>query len=160
MDTKREFILETERLIIYPLTDDEMRALIDAQENPDLKQAYTEMLQGCLLHPEARIWNAIWNIELREQAGTVVGDMSFKGLGDDGTVEIGYGTRAGYCNKGYMTEAVKRITQWALAQEGVARVEAETAPDNIASQRVLAKAGFIPNGQMGEEGPRFVYAGV
>jgi len=31
-----------------------------------------------------------------------------------------------------------------------------TDPDNKASQRVLAKAGFIANGVMGLEGPRFV----
>ena len=36
------------------------------------------------------------------------------------------------------------------------RVEAETEPDNAASQRVLAKCGFVPNGIVGEEGPRYV----
>ena len=30
---------------------------------------------------------------------------------------------------------------------------------NFASQRVLAKAGFLPNGQMGEEGPRYTWHG-
>lgn len=35
-------------------------------------------------------------------------------------------------------------------------VEAETAPDNKASQRILEKCGFVPDGTMGEEGPRFV----
>lgn len=35
-------------------------------------------------------------------------------------------------------------------------VEAETAPDNKASQRVLEKCGFVPDGTTGEEGPRFV----
>lgn len=30
-------------------------------------------------------------------------------------------------------------------------------PGNAASQRVLEKAGFLPNGIMGEEGPRFVW---
>ncbi len=36
---------------------------------------------------------------------------------------------------------------------------AETEPGNIASQRVLEKAGFIPTGTNGEEGPRFVWNG-
>jgi ribosomal-protein-alanine N-acetyltransferase len=34
-------------------------------------------------------------------------------------------------------------------------IEAETAPENIASKRVLEKCGFIANGKIGEEGPRF-----
>ena len=57
---------------------------------------------------------------------------------------------------GYMTEAVKVITEWALSQENVKQVEAETDAGNIASQKVLFRSGFISNGKMGEEGPRFV----
>lgn len=55
-----------------------------------------------------------------------------------------------------MTEAVKVITEWALSQDGVKQVEAETDAENIASQKVLLQSGFISNGKMGEEGPRFV----
>ena len=44
---------------------------------------------------------------------------------------------------------------WALKQPDVIRVEAETEPDNLASQRVLEKCGFLPSGTVGEEGPRF-----
>ncbi len=48
------------------------------------------------------------------------------------------------------------MCRWALAQPGVTAVEAETAPDNAASIRVLAKLGFQPTGTLGEEGPRFL----
>ena len=34
--------------------------------------------------------------------------------------------------------------------------EAETAADNVASQRVLARVGFEATGETGEEGPRYV----
>lgn len=37
-------------------------------------------------------------------------------------------------------------------------MEAETDAENIASQKVLCQSGFVSNGKMGEEGPRFVYA--
>ena len=57
-----------------------------------------------------------------------------------------------------MTEAVTAAVKWARMQPGVKTVEAETDPDNKASQRVLEKAGFMPNGVMGKEGPRFYYA--
>ena len=43
--------------------------------------------------------------------------------------------------------------------EGVCAVEAETDPENVASQNVLRRAGFVKNGVIGEEGPRFVYRG-
>ena len=34
-------------------------------------------------------------------------------------------------------------------------IEAEAEVGNLASQRVLAKCGFVPNGKTGEEGPRY-----
>jgi transcriptional regulator with XRE-family HTH domain len=39
-------------------------------------------------------------------------------------------------------------------------VEAETDPDNAASQRVLMKCGFRPNGETGEGGPRYIVYGA
>lgn len=86
----------------------------------------------------------------------VVGDLSFKGL-HDGMVEIGYGMKKEYEGQGYMTEAVTAMAEWASNQPGVTRVEAETDPDNIASKKVLQKAGFRENGVMGKEGPRYSY---
>ncbi|MCR4615465.1 MAG: GNAT family N-acetyltransferase [Clostridiales bacterium] len=148
--------IESERLVIYPVSDDEMRIIAENEKDAELKQAYSEMLEGCLKEPENRIWYALWLIELKEPVGTVAGDLCFKGLAADGTVEIGYGLKDGFCGKGYMTEAVKAVAKWALEQNCVKRVEAETAPENEASQRVLAACGFVPSGTVGEEGPRFV----
>ena len=56
-----------------------------------------------------------------------------------------------------MVETVKVITEWALSMEGVCAVEAETDLKNVASQKVLKRAGFVKNGGIGEECPRFVY---
>ncbi|MBO4351292.1 MAG: GNAT family N-acetyltransferase [Proteobacteria bacterium] len=149
--------IESERLVLYPIENDALKLLIEQESNDGLKQAYSEMLQGCLDDPEHRIWYTAWFIELKSQPGTVVGDLSFKGLNADGMVEIGYGLRDGFCGNGYMREAVRSICPWAMKQEGVTRVEAEVTTDNRASHRVLYHAGFIPTGVCGEEGPRFLY---
>ena len=149
--------IETERLVCSPLSDHEMKKLIVNEKDPELKKAYSEMLQGCLDEPENRVWHAVWRMEVKHSPGTVAGDFSFKGLREDGMAEIGYGLREEYRGRGYMTEALKAAVRWALAQKGVSRVEAETEPENTASQRVLLRAGFVPAGTCGEEGPRFVY---
>lgn len=149
--------VETERLYLYPISNDEMRCLIEKETGIEMKQAYTEMLEGCLMEPDNRIWYAVWNMELKNVSGTIVGDFCFKGLGKDGVVEIGYGLREEFRHQGYMVETVKVITEWALSMEGVCAVEAETDPENVASQNVLRRAGFVKNGVIGEEGPRFVY---
>lgn len=147
-------ILETDNLRIRTASREEMLEIIEQQTEDILRAAYEEMLQGCLDHPEEWDWYAIWMIERKD--GTHVGDLSFKGLGEDGSVEIGYGILEEFRNSGYATEAVTAASDWASKQPGVSRVEAETEPDNAASQRVLEKCGFVPSGIMGEEGPRYV----
>ena len=94
--------VETERMYLYPLSDEEMRLVIEKESDPEMKQAYTEMLEGSLSHPDNRIWYAVWNMELKNAPGTIVGDFCFKGLGKDGVVEIGYGLREEFRHHGYM----------------------------------------------------------
>ena len=146
-------MIETKRLIVYPASQEQMEAYIAAETDAELKKAYTEMLEGCLRHPDQWHWYAMWMIELRD--GTHVGDLCFKGLEANGMAEIGYGILEEYQGHGYATEAIDATVVWALKQSNVTRVEAETEPDNRASQRVLEKCGFLPSGTFGEEGPRF-----
>ena len=146
-------MIETKQMRIYPAMQEQMEAFIAAEADAELKKAYTEMLEGCLRHPDQWQWYAMWMIELRD--GTHIGDLCFKGLGANGTVEIGYGILEEYQGRGYATEAVDAAVTWALQQPSVTRVEAETAPDNRVSQRVLEKCGFLPSGTIGEEGPRY-----
>ena len=148
-------IIKTERLTIRLATDDEMRSLIDSETDEEMKKAYGEMLAGCLSEPEERQWYAAWFIELSN--GQRIGDICFKGLSSDGCVEIGYGLLPEFFGCGYATEAVTAMVKWASNQPNVKRIEAETDPDNKASQRVLEKSGFVPTGEYGEEGPRFIW---
>ena len=147
-------MIETTRLKIHIASDEEIRFLIAAQRDDALKAAYTEMFKGCAEHPHERKWYAPWMIELKE--GTHVGELCFMGPPSGGAVEIGYGISEEYRGRGYASEAVKTVSAWALDKPEVAAVEAETDPENRASQKVLAKAGFLPTGTTGEEGPRFI----
>ena len=71
--------IETERLVLYTISNAEMESLIKNENDADLKQAYSEMLQGCINEPEKRIWYAVWLMELKNHPGTIVGDFCFKG---------------------------------------------------------------------------------
>lgn len=145
-------VIETERLTVYPASDEQMKKAISEETDPELKKAYTEMLQGCVLNPGMREWYAMWMIEQKD--GTPTGDLCFKGL-ENGVTETGYGILNEYQGKGYATEAVKAALSWAFSQADVVEIEAETEINNFASQRVLYKCGFTKNGKTGEEGPRF-----
>ncbi|MNR24376.1 putative ribosomal N-acetyltransferase YdaF [compost metagenome] len=48
--------------------------------------------------------------------------------------------------KGYMTEAIQLILNFAFTEAGLQRVEAGVMPRNLGSIRVLEKAGFQREG--------------
>lgn len=146
-------MLKTKRLTIHPASDAEMQDLIAHTDDEGLKLAYTEMLTMASKNPQYRSWYAAWFIETPD--GQRIGELCFKGLSADGTAEIGYGILPDFQNRGYATEAVKAVTDWALSQPGVNTITAETEADNLASQKVLLNCGFLATGKQGEEGPLF-----
>ena len=61
-------------------------------------------------------------------------------------IEVGYALARPYWNKGYMTKALCVVIDWALAQPDIFRVQAFCDVENIASARVMEKAGMIREG--------------
>ena len=147
-------MIKNERIRIYPASQEQMEKYIASETDEELKKAYSEMLEGCLAHPGEWDWYAMWMIEKMD--GTHIGDLCFKGIEAGRNPEIGYGILEEYRGLGFATEAVKLALKWAFQHSMVKAVEAEADPDNAASQRVLMKCGFRPNGEVGEEGPRYI----
>jgi len=148
-------MITTERLTINPATDDEMWEMISYADG-ELKAAYSEMLNMAMADPEHWIWYIMWMIREKD-SGMMVGSLCFKGLSPEGVTEIGYGIEEEYQGRGYATEAISTVVKWAASQPCVNAIEAEALADNAPSLRVLEKVGFVPNGIMGEEGPRFIW---
>jgi ribosomal-protein-alanine N-acetyltransferase len=77
-----------------------------------------------------------------------VGIAGYKGAPSaDGTVEIGYSVVESEQRRGYASEAVRRLMEWAFGQAGVKRIIAETYPHLRPSIRVLEKCGFTYIGE-------------
>ena len=147
-------MIETKRLKIFAASREQMEAVIAAETDEVLRIAYTEMRNGALTHPDQWEWYAIWMIERKD--GTHIGDLCFTGIDESGSTEIGYGISDKYQGFGYATEAVSALVARALKQPGVTCVTAETEESNIASRKVLTKSGFVPTGEIGDEGPLYV----
>ena len=64
------------------------------------------------------------------------------------TAELGYYIAEEYWGKGIMTEAVKQICEYVFANSDIIRIYAEPFAYNIASCRVLEKAGFQYEGTL------------
>lgn len=91
-----------------------------------------------IYHP----WYTFWLISIKNNH-YVVGMVGFKGDPNDrGLVEIGYGINSYNQNRGFATEAVRSMIDWAFQHPTCKAVIAETELSNFASQRVLVKAGM------------------
>ena len=53
-------MLKTEHLNIYPASREQMEAMIASEQDEELKKAYSEMLDGCLRHPNQWDWYAVY----------------------------------------------------------------------------------------------------
>lgn len=64
----------------------------------------------------------------------------------NGDCEIGYWAMPKHRGRGLMSQALDILSKWVLLEQGFARVEVRVAVENLSSQRVAEKAGFIREG--------------
>ena len=77
--------------------------------------------------------------------GSVLGRFNLYDVGD-GTADLGYRVAQHVAGRGVATAAVRELCGLAAARHGLRTLRAATSRENAASQRVLAKAGFVPAG--------------
>jgi [ribosomal protein S5]-alanine N-acetyltransferase len=80
--------------------------------------------------------------------GSVLGRFNLYDF-EDGTAKLGYRVAQQAAGRGVATKSVRELCRIAAARHGLRTLRAATSHDNAASQRVLAKAGFVPVGPAG-----------
>ena len=152
------FMIETERLLIRPLTADELRCYSDSPlelvrilglQTPvtpvgtELKAAIENtFLPNLEDESKSPLFNTVWII-IEKNKQCIIGGLCFHGEPDsNGMAEIGYGIDDAFQNSGFMSEAVSGIIDWSKKQEIIKTLVAETYSSNLASIRVLEKCGF------------------
>lgn len=61
-------------------------------------------------------------------------------------IEIGYSVFQKNWGKGFASEALELVCDYLMKEEGYKRLKAWSATDNVASKKVLEKAGFVETG--------------
>jgi len=152
-------MIKTERLTLKPLTYQQLVKYIKCDNSlevelrlnrtsrnvsPELKEALEQTILPNVKDESknylySTLWTAISKIDNK-----MVGDLCIVGEPNtEGEIEIGYGTYDEFKNKGFMTEAVSGIIEWAKTQLEVKAIVATTEKNNIASFKVLEKNNFI-----------------
>lgn len=88
------------------------------------------------------------NWAVRRGDGKLIGGIGFLGLkiDQDFKAELGYWLAKPYWHRGIMTEAVKKVADYAFKEFGLMRITAHVFAFNIGSARVLEKSGFTCEG--------------
>lgn len=86
-------------------------------------------------------------IVCRANDGVMVGAIGFRPR-SDGTAETGYWIAKDHRGNGYAAEATRRLATYAFERLGYRRIIAAVKADNAASQKVIARIGFV---RIGEE---------
>jgi RimJ/RimL family protein N-acetyltransferase len=151
-------MIETKRLIIKPLSCDELKKHIHSPHElaKDLGLTPSQVLidkvtQEAILNDllpniedstKDSLFYTMW-IVIEKSKKAIIGGICFHGEPNETReVEIGYGTDEGYRNQGYMTETIAGLVLWIRNNKNVKLIKAETDSQNISSVRVLEKNGF------------------
>ena len=152
-------MIETERIILRPLTYDQLVKYIKCDNSleeelnlnetsrtisPELKEAFEQtILPNVADKTKDYLYSTLWTA-ISKDANKMVGDLCIVGEPNaDGEIEIGYGTYDEFQGKGFMTEIVGGIIEWTKMQQIVKSITASTDKTNTASFKVLQKNNFI-----------------
>jgi [ribosomal protein S5]-alanine N-acetyltransferase len=90
---------------------------------------------------------------LVDRGGAIVGRFNLYDL-ENGAAEVGYRVAERVAGRGVATEALSNLCRTAADVHGLRTLTAGTSTTNMASRRVLEKAGFAPTGTCVVDGKR------
>lgn len=148
--------LESDRLILRKLTLDDTDALfaiwsddcvtshmnISSLQDPEEAQALIQMMNDLADQGKA----IRWGLESK-QSGKLIGTCGINEWSEDNArASIGYELAVDSWRHGYMTEVLQALLSHGFYQGNLNRMEALVEPDNLASIKLLEKAGFQREG--------------
>jgi [ribosomal protein S5]-alanine N-acetyltransferase len=106
--------------------------------------------------PHVQEW-LVRAVVLPEPDRRMIGHAGFHGPpGTNGpektdAVEVGYTVFPPYRGRGYATEAVHALVEWARAERGIRQFIASVGPENEPSLAVVRKLGFVQTGDQWDD---------
>ena len=173
--------LHTERLVLTPLEPADLDIALEMFTDPEVVKYVCDPMNTHTISKEMPHWIkrggngciGIWCISDREtgekNGSTMLLPMPVEeddtdyslvvpGKMPDGDVETGYFLKRSAWGRGFATETCRRLLQFAFQDTPLNEVVATFEVENVASKKVLEKAGLVDRGMMrcyGEDGPNY-----
>ncbi|MCX6169249.1 MAG: GNAT family protein [Ignavibacteriales bacterium] len=150
--------IETERLILRKLSLADVNDIFEYASNPEVSEFLPwethktiEDTHFFLELVEAQFNESniiVLGIELKAEK-KLIGTIALRNWDKaDRCIDLGYVISNNYWNKGFTTEAVKVVIKYGFEELNANRVEAHCDENNIASYRVMEKAGMKYEGTL------------
>ena len=152
--------LESERLVLRRFVDSDLEPFLAYRNDPEVaryqswesctEREATAMIEG--LKSQQPGTPGEWfqfDIESKE-TGALVGDCALKVEGDGRQAEVGFTLSRDHQGKGYASEAVSRLLDYAFGDLGLHRVFAITDQENEPSFALLERLGMRREGQFAQ----------
>ncbi len=150
--------LQTERLLFKKVSIEDLNDIHELHSLPEVdrfntlgipetihstEKIITEWLNGQSSNPQTSYTFCLSLLNTKQFIGLIglkIGKQNYK------TAEIWYKIHLNYWNKGYATEALTKLIDFAFNDLHLHRIEAGCAVENIASIKVLEKVGMTKEG--------------
>ena len=150
-----QVFLETERMVLRRFTAADVDHLVDLDSDPEVMRFLTggrptprEVIKHDILPTFLRSYEPVSGLgvfaAIEKDSGEFLGWFGFrpKDAGDPNEITLGYRLRQAVWGRGYATEGARALIRKGFTELGVQRVVATTYQDNLASRRVMEKAGL------------------
>lgn len=155
--------LATGRLVLRPVGDGDLDEILALAGDWDVAE-WTARIPHPLTRPDVVAWQRTLNrtgrgagehaFALRTRSdGVLVGVVGLSVKEAERVAEIGYWIGRPFWNRGFATEAVRRVVVWGFATLRLARLDAPVFAGNARSAHVLEKAGFEARGHATVDAP-------
>jgi RimJ/RimL family protein N-acetyltransferase len=146
--------LETERLILRPIARGDALAIFAGYaQDPEVVRYLIWRPHRRLIDTEAYIARCLAAPAVRSRTYALIDRIEMRLVGafdlrrpEPHRIDCGYVLARPFWGRGLMTEALRAAAHWAMAEPEIWRIGAVCDAANIASARVMEKAGFAPEG--------------
>jgi RimJ/RimL family protein N-acetyltransferase len=142
--------IDTERLILTPMTVDDVEAYLELHSDPDVIRFLGEMDRGLAvarLESDARLWagrgHGLFRLAHKDD-GRFLGRVGLKYWPQFDETEVGWTLRRGEWGHGFATEAARACGEWAFRELSVPYLTSYIEPHNARSIAVAERLGMSP----------------
>ncbi len=155
--------LETKRLLLRKLNEDDMYDVFNMRKDPSMHE-YTDtkpdenlddtieyirkMSQGI----DENKW-ILWGLE-DKKTGKIIGTISIWNIyPEEEKAELGFGIVPEFRGRGLMTEALREVVDYSFRDINFKKLEAFTEESNIKSISLLERCGFVEDRRVIDQSP-------